>query len=64
MKVFKVVTEHDKDKEIITTEQFVSSPDFKTVSEYFIRHCEEYEEELISVSYQVTIVQNIEPPKD
>ena len=63
MKVFEVITEHDgEDKKIETMRQYVTQKDgsLAKVADYFEKHCEEYEEEFISVRYICTIVQHIE----
>ena len=67
MKVFEVITEFAvKDEHEITREtQYVTSEEdsILTVTEYFARHCFEYEKELISVREVITIVQHIEGKK-
>ena len=62
-KVFEVTTEYFiGDSEELTTErQYVTSEDntFKTVVDYFTRHCYEYEKELLSVREVLTICQHV-----
>ena len=64
MKVFEVRIEHCKadSKEIIESVQYVTSEKdtLLSVTEYFTRHCEEYQEDLKSIKEVVTIVQHIE----
>jgi len=60
MKVFEVITEDSRNKEIIISSQYVSGENIKQVFEYFYKHCEQYELELMSVSYAVTVVQQID----
>ena len=68
MKVFEVITEHCEgdSKEITTTRQYVTSDDntLKSVCDYFTTHCEQYEQDLISVRDILTIVQNIKTEDD
>ena len=63
MKVFEVLTEYlekDSDK-IITERQYVTSFDesIATITQYFAKHCTEYEKELVGVRDVLTIVQHI-----
>ena len=66
-KVFEVITEHDHglSKEILRMVQYVTCHDnkIKTVVDYFIKHCHEYEKELIGVKEVLTIVEHIEKPE-
>ena len=63
MKVFEVTIEkcYKKSKKIDTSIQYVTSEadTLLSVTEYFAKHCEEYEEDLKSVKEVVTIVQHI-----
>ena len=65
MKVFEVIEEyeHGKDKEIIQSRKYVISHDdnIKTVTENAAEHCFQYEKELISVRYILTVTEKIEP---
>ena len=67
MKVFEVITEHcenDTD-EIIKTVLYVTaeSNSLMDVTDYFTRHCLEYEKDLIGVREVLTIVQHIKKPE-
>ena len=63
MKVFEVITEYsDGDsKEIHTMVQYVTSEEntLLSVTEYFTKHCEEYDKELKSVKEIVVITEHI-----
>jgi len=63
MKVFEVTTEHCEgdSKEITTTRQYVTSEDntLLSVTEYFTRHCYEYEKDLIGIREVLVIVEHI-----
>lgn len=62
-KLFEVIIEHEaEDKKIETIRRYVTQAgdSLVRVAEHFEAHCEQYEEELISVRYMCTIVQNIE----
>ena len=64
MKVFEVVTEHcvDDSKEILKSASYVTSEKntLLSVTEYFTRHCEEYEKDLIGIREVLTIVEHIQ----
>ena len=63
MKVFEVIAEHtvDDNPEIIKTVQYVTSEDdtLKSVTDYFTRHCYEYEQDLKGVREVLVVVQHI-----
>lgn len=62
MKLFEVVTEiPEEDGKIRTMRQYVTQEDnsLEAVAIYFQRHCEQFEEELKTVSYVADIVQHI-----
>ena len=63
MKVFEVITEHcvDDSEEITTTRQYVTSEKntLLSVTEYFTKHCYEYEKDLMSVREVLVIVEHI-----
>lgn len=61
MKLYKIITEYTEgdSSEIITSEEIVTGYDFKSVTEYFLKHCDEYEKDLIQVTYLRNVVQNI-----
>ena len=64
MKVFEVTSEYCEgdSKEIITERQFVTSEEntLKSVTDYFTKHCYEYEKDLRGVREILVIVQHIE----
>jgi len=64
MKVFEVITEFciGDSKEITKEVQYVTSEEdtLKSVTDYFTRHCYEYEKELRSVREVLVIVQHVE----
>ena len=68
MKVFEVRTERcESDSNKITESvQYVTSEkdSLLSVTEYFTKHCEEYEEDLKGVREVLAIVQHIEIPKE
>jgi len=63
MKVFEVTTEHcmGDSKEITTTVQYVTSEKdtLLSVTDYFTKHCEEYEKDLKGVREVLVIVEHI-----
>lgn len=63
MKVYEVITEHEHglSKEIIRTVQYVTCHDnnIKTVFDHFVKHCFEYEKELMAVKEVLTITEQI-----
>jgi len=68
MKVFEVTTEHciGDSKEITTTRTYVTSGDntLLSVTEYFTKHCFEYEKDLIGVREILVIVEHIPKKED
>jgi len=68
MKVFEVLTEYlanDSD-EIRTERQYVTAEkdDFRLITEYFVKHCYEYEKTLLGIREVLTIVQHIKNPEE
>ncbi len=67
MKVFEVTTEHCEggSKEITKTVQYVTSANntLKSVVDYYTKHCNEYDKELIGVCEVLTIVEHLEEVK-
>jgi ribosomal protein S15P/S13E len=63
MKVFEVISEfcRSDSKEITTEVQYVTSEKdtLQSVTDYFTKHCEEYEKDLKGVREVLTIVQHI-----
>jgi len=63
MKVFEVTTEHysEDSKQISKQVQYVTTDKntLKSVVDYFTKHCEQYEEDLIGVREIIVIVQHI-----
>jgi len=63
MKVFEVTTEHCEgdSKEITTTRLYVTSEKdtLKSVTDYFTKHCYEYEKDLKGVREVLIIVQHV-----
>ena len=68
MKVFEVTSEYcpSYSKEVITEVQYVTSEEdtLKSVTDYFTRHCYEFEKDLKGVREVLTIVQRIEKQEE
>jgi hypothetical protein len=67
MKVFEVLIERtdEHSQEVTQERRFVTSEygTLKSVADYYTQHCFEYELELLSVRYILTVVHNITEDK-
>ena len=65
MNVYEVIYEYSPgdSKEITQEVNYWTGPDIKTVMEYALEHGYQYEKDLQSVRYVLTVTQRVKPPR-